>query len=1629
MLRERHSLRRLMACRPAAAAAGGRVHRLRPLRALARIALLLFVPSGAVPDVTNYTTLQQAVAAGGSHLVTGDIMDWPAKGSLWLNSATNASLTLTGSCGDQPCVLDAQYSSAHFVVPPGFSLTLNNLVLANGGRGGSDDGEACLGLLARRGDGDPDPLSLTGDCTVPPKPTTIYFLPFGQDWSADDTLCGRLQCGTVVVAANASLHVSRCAFVNNTASSDGTYFARGSAISIVATAGFTITDSAFVSNSVRSTYQSLAHGGGAVSIMQPFNSMKFVSGGAFPPMLIQNTVFQHNFVYGIGGAISSQIGVGTLQVLNCSFDSNTAFGVGTATTGLGGAVAISTMKFNSPFQGADITHRYGNFYAYFWWDEKDPNPPDAEHADFSLHAHYIFADAAFTNNGALPLLPTVPSPTSGGALYLGNGGYGASFTRCSFSANTASRGGAIYYRGQSVESVLVLEDLGLEVIPYNTHGIIPNDYQLDHGLLATGIQAISFTDGEGNWKEDNALYTQHAGRDDDYLALQLMNADYNSLAPVAQASGYMVSLVNCSFSSNNATFLAPETAGRGGALYVACGALDASGTSFISNAALAGTGFSSGLGSYGGAVYATNECSTPDMTTFVTTNVTLFNSVFRGNSADTEGGAVAVENLDPSALQSAASIVVSATGTTFDGNSASAGQGRGGALFGDSFAVFRLESCSAVNNQASQGGAVHTSGPFTALQSSFSGNVAALQGGALYLTASASLAAVNLTANRATVGGALFVDGVASLRACLLAANAAVNGSAVAVAAGSNTSVSATSFSGHAATQFGTVFVSDAPAGLALAALFANNTAQAGGSVFYDTTNTSNAVQPGSGDDQVVANFGPNAASVPAAASFAVNGRNATGSSAAVALKSGAPMSLAFTLADGFGQLVDTWRDAAFDVTCTAFAAAPGAAPGGCPPAALRGVRHAAYFGGSTFVAVQVFGGIGASALLTATLQSPTVPILLPPAGLSYTVTVTVSQCAPLETFDAGKQLCLCAIGAFLNASSGACSTCPPGSNAPQLGANYCNPNPPGYVSTTQTTLAANVTLAGVSASNFIASTSAALTASLTATLGVPSGAVNVTGVVDAPVPAGRRLLAASAVAAYAVTTTNSSLAASLRTTLGNTAALGTSLTAALQRSGDPALSQVTGAVPALPTEMSVVLAAEACPAGTYLDSNSQACQACQSPLVTTAVGSTACEPCPTLFAWASAAKCVACPPNSIVSPSDQTRCACQAGYYDSLYGTNVTVPDCALCPPGGACDTGFLAAAEGFWRPTVRSTDLYACRAGNCLAENITGPLSALATGFTPLAYANVSAVPDNCVPGNTGPFCAVCLPGYALQSGECAPCRPRDAWVNWSRGARGGLLAACVVFALAFIALAFLQPVLPGLERGVSAATARASAAAERVQRHATACMHRCCVCCFREVKAPSGDQPPSPPAHANEDGVTRQTSVQLSAVTVDGDGAQAAMPAESAVSAPQPQPQPHAGFHHKTRKLDVAAVERSLAANAAFAMGNVAAFVADVDGGVEEEDTGAAEAVSGVERHTDAMDRLDEAISQFKAYLKILIKCAPQRQCSTHAPPARARLTRLRRREQLLPDHLHVPAVARRKMAGCVRGRDDARERRER
>ena len=132
-------------------------------------------------------------------------------------------------------------------------------------------------------------------------------------------------------------------------------------------------------------------------------------------------------------------------------------------------------------------------------------------------------------------------------------------------------------------------------------------------------------------------------------------------------------------------------------------------------------------------------------------------------------------------------------------------------------------------------------------------------------------------------------------------------------------------------------------------------------------------------------------------------------------------------------------------------------------------------------------------------------------------------------------------------------------------------------------------------------------------------------------------------------------------------------------------------------------------------------------------------------------------------------------------------------------------------------------------MAENVTGPfssnwsaaysLAALQLGGTLLANGSGGGgtipAPANCVQGSDGPMCSLCLPGYALQSGECAPCDPADEWTNWNQGSKAGLLVACLLFAIVFIAFAFFKPIVPALERVASDALAAAKACFGRVKR----------------------------------------------------------------------------------------------------------------------------------------------------------------------------------------------------------------------
>ena len=527
-----------------------------------------------------------------------------------------------------------------------------------------------------------------------------------------------------------------------------------------------------------------------------------------------------------------------------------------------------------------------------------------------------------------------------------------------------------------------------------------------------------------------------------------------------------------------------------------------------------------------------------------------------------------------------------------------------------------------------------------------------------------------------------------------------------------------------------------------------------------------------------------------------------------------------------------------------------------------------------------------------------------------------------------------CTAGTFLNSSSQLCQPCSPGSYSPAAGAVACTVNPPGFASSTQTTFASNVTLAGVSSSNFGAAQNATLAVSIASTLAVSASTVAITAVSSA-LPAGRHLLqSAAAVVAFAATTTNNTLASAMRSALNATAAFSGALAASLRSSGDPVLSVTTGVVTAPPTETALVLAALPCPAGTFLNGLTQACDPCAIGLVTTTSGASTCAKCPLRSAWVSSSSCVVCPSNSVTSPSNPGQCACDFGYYDTLFGANLTAPVCETCPLGGKCTTGFVGAQAGFWRETTLSAFFYQCREGNCVEEDIYGPLiippNVTAARRKLLQAAGNASVPSNCVEGNTGPLCALCLPGYSLQSGVCAPCNPKDAFENWSAGSRSGLIIGCAIAGVIIIAFALFQPLSPGLEYAATKIIDAASAAASWLKEALVSCL----TCACRPSSGPS-DQ---------------------AALKIDEDAARD----PGSDSAPR-------ATRVSTRNVGAASL------GLGGMMGGMMADGDDGGGEGEDDDGSGSESDGAVDVALDFQDEMEEMLEKLQKYAKIIIKCA--------------------------------------------------------
>ena len=238
------------------------------------------------------------------------------------------------------------------------------------------------------------------------------------------------------------------------------------------------------------------------------------------------------------------------------------------------------------------------------------------------------------------------------------------------------------------------------------------------------------------------------------------------------------------------------------------------------------------------------------------------------------------------------------------------------------------------------------------------------------------------------------------------------------------------------------------------------------------------------------------------------------------------------------------------------------------------------------------------------------------------------------------------------------------------------------------------------------------------------------------------------------------------------------------------------------------------CSAGTFFNVTTSNCQTCASGFYS-AAAAYSCTACPAGTVWISPTTCSICPSNS-VDIQNHAACQCTPGYYDDLYGVNLTTPTCTRCPSVGAvCTTGFVGAAEGHWRESNTSAVLYACRTGACLKETVGSPLAP--------ASMNVNVSGRNCAAGTTGPLCALCLPGYAIQSGQCLPCPASAAFNAWVPGDKAALVVVLLFCGIVAIAFTFFQPLSPLLERIWTGLVGGAAIAATSVKAAAAKCL-RC-------------------------------------------------------------------------------------------------------------------------------------------------------------------------------------------------------------
>jgi predicted outer membrane repeat protein len=452
--------------------------------------------------------------------------------------------------------------------------------------------------------------------------------------------------------------------------------------------------------------------------------------------------------------------------------------------------------------------------------------------------------------------------------YAGSGVGGAidnlgilTLTNCALSGNTASAGGAV--ANEAVATLTV------------------------SGSSFAGNSASNTGSGGAIWNNGTQLTVQANSTFTCNTAAGFGGAIFNATtATVSQTTfttnsagngGALENVSGASLTVNPGTSLMGNSAGTGGAIR-SLGTLAVSGATFTNNTAVDG----GAIITFGGATVSGGSFSGNKSTGTGTFDgggaiwndgtLTVQGSSLSGNTAAYGGGAI--EDFATATLTQATFTTNSAQfggaiiswlstsltvnfGTSFTGNTAGNSGGAiytigtlaaSGATFTNNMAVFggaiingggaTVSGCTFIDNHTApggSGGAIYFSGGTLAVQnySSFSGNTAGLDGGAIFNLATANVVQSTFATNSAQYGGAITNDGTLTVQGSSLSGNTA-SGSGGAIFNFTAASVTQSSFATNVAQSGGAIMNYYASASFTLDAdtLTGNTASGSGGAVW-----------------------------------------------------------------------------------------------------------------------------------------------------------------------------------------------------------------------------------------------------------------------------------------------------------------------------------------------------------------------------------------------------------------------------------------------------------------------------------------------------------------------------------------------------------------------------------------------------------------------------------------------------------------------------------------------------------------------------------------------------------------------------------------------------------------------------